>query len=48
MFKELKGFPATIRFLDPPLHEFLPNDHEAQSDSREEDGSAGRKNQPAR
>src|SRR6266481_269635 len=21
MFKELKGYPATIRFLDPPLHE---------------------------
>jgi pyruvate,orthophosphate dikinase len=26
IFKALKGFPATIRFLDPPLHEFLPND----------------------
>ena len=24
MFKALKGRPATIRFLDPPLHEFLP------------------------
>jgi pyruvate,orthophosphate dikinase len=32
MFKELKGFPATIRFLDPPLHEFLPNTHDAQQD----------------
>jgi pyruvate,orthophosphate dikinase len=32
MFKELKGFPATIRFLDPPLHEFLPNDDAAQND----------------
>jgi pyruvate, orthophosphate dikinase len=31
MFKELKGHPATIRFLDPPLHEFLPHDHAAQS-----------------
>jgi pyruvate, orthophosphate dikinase len=31
MFRELKGFPATIRFLDPPLHEFLPHDHAAQS-----------------
>ena len=30
MFKELKGLPATIRFLDPPLHEFLPNDADAQ------------------
>ncbi len=26
IFKALKGFPATIRFLDPPLHEFLPHD----------------------
>ncbi len=32
MFKELKGHPATIRFLDPPLHEFLPHDDAAQSD----------------
>ncbi|HEY0457395.1 MAG TPA: pyruvate, phosphate dikinase [Verrucomicrobiae bacterium] len=32
MFRELKGLPATIRFLDPPLHEFLPHDHAAQSD----------------
>jgi pyruvate,orthophosphate dikinase len=31
MFKELKGLPATIRFLDPPLHEFLPHDHAAQN-----------------
>jgi len=30
IFKELKGLPATIRFLDPPLHEFLPNHREAQ------------------
>src|SRR5882672_3816752 len=30
MFTELKGLPATIRFLDPPLHEFLPHDHAAQ------------------
>ena len=26
MFKELKGLPATIRLLDPPLHEFLPHE----------------------
>ncbi len=26
IFKALKGYPATIRFLDPPLHEFLPHD----------------------
>ena len=32
MFKELKGYPATIRFLDPPLHEFLPHEGAAQND----------------
>ncbi len=32
IFKALKGYPATIRFLDPPLHEFLPNTKEAQMD----------------
>ena len=32
IFKALKGFPATIRFLDPPLHEFLPHTKEQQFD----------------
>ena len=32
IFKALNGFPATIRFLDPPLHEFLPNSKESQMD----------------
>jgi pyruvate, orthophosphate dikinase len=32
IFKALKGFPATIRFLDPPLHEFLPHSKEQQLD----------------
>ncbi len=27
IFEALNGLPATIRLLDPPLHEFLPNDH---------------------
>jgi pyruvate,orthophosphate dikinase len=31
IFKALKGLPATIRFLDPPLHEFLPHDHTQQN-----------------
>ncbi|MDQ6861834.1 MAG: pyruvate, phosphate dikinase, partial [Verrucomicrobiota bacterium] len=31
IFKALKGKPATIRLLDPPLHEFLPQDSGAQS-----------------
>ncbi len=25
LFREMDGYPVTIRFLDPPLHEFLPN-----------------------
>lgn len=29
IFKALKGYPATIRFLDPPLHEFLPHEDAA-------------------
>jgi len=32
IFKALKGFPATIRLLDPPLHEFLPHSKEQQLD----------------
>jgi len=32
IFKELKGLPATIRTLDPPLHEFLPQTAEQQAD----------------
>jgi pyruvate,orthophosphate dikinase len=31
IFKALKGKPATIRLLDPPLHEFLPQDSSAQT-----------------
>ena len=30
IFTALNGLPATIRFLDPPLHEFLPNDQDQQ------------------
>ncbi|MGH8101079.1 MAG: PEP/pyruvate-binding domain-containing protein, partial [Chthoniobacterales bacterium] len=32
IFTELNGLPATIRFLDPPLHEFLPGDHTQQNE----------------
>ena len=28
LYKEMKGYPVTIRFLDPPLHEFVPHDDE--------------------
>jgi len=31
IFKALNGHPATIRLLDPPLHEFLPHDHGSQN-----------------
>jgi len=31
IFKALKGFPATIRLLDPPLHEFVPHDDASQA-----------------
>lgn len=28
LFREMKGFPVTVRLLDPPLHEFLPKTKE--------------------
>lgn len=28
IYEAMEGFPVTIRFLDPPLHEFLPTDKE--------------------
>jgi len=28
IFEAMGGYPVTIRFLDPPLHEFLPTDKE--------------------
>ncbi|KRE64610.1 pyruvate, phosphate dikinase [Paenibacillus sp. Soil750] len=30
IFEEMDGLPVTIRLLDPPLHEFLPNIEELQ------------------
>jgi pyruvate,orthophosphate dikinase len=32
IFTELNGYPATIRLLDPPLHEFLPHTDDQQKD----------------
>src|SRR4051812_17257783 len=32
IFRALNGFPATIRFLDPPLHEFLPHSKDQQAE----------------
>ncbi|MDD5731301.1 MAG: pyruvate, phosphate dikinase [Patescibacteria group bacterium] len=28
LYKEMAGFPVTIRYLDPPLHEFLPHEED--------------------
>ena len=32
MYKALEGRPMTVRYLDPPLHEFLPHTKEQQLD----------------
>ncbi|MFI3291526.1 MAG: pyruvate, phosphate dikinase [Opitutales bacterium] len=31
IFEAMKGYPVTIRLLDPPLHEFLPHDSAARN-----------------
>ncbi len=38
IFEAMKGLPVTIRLLDPPLHEFLPNDAESQAEVARELG----------
>ncbi len=43
IFKALKGFPATIRFLDPPLHEFLPHDAKSQAELAKKIGVSAEK-----
>jgi pyruvate,orthophosphate dikinase len=35
IFREMAGLPVTIRLLDPPLHEFLPNAEELLSELAE-------------
>jgi pyruvate,orthophosphate dikinase len=32
IFKEMDGYPVTIRLVDPPLHEFVPHDREKQEE----------------
>jgi len=45
LFKIMNGMPVTIRFLDPPLHEFLPKEAEKISElSREMNISVERLN----
>ncbi len=38
LFKAMKGYPVTIRLLDPPLHEFLPHEDEEIRELAEEMG----------
>src|SRR5690606_4127276 len=38
IFKAMAGLPVTIRLLDPPLHEFLPNDEASQRQMAERMG----------
>ena len=38
IFTAMKGYPVTIRFLDPPLHEFLPSSEADISSLAEEMG----------
>ena len=38
IYEELEGKPVTIRFLDPPLHEFLPHEDEEIADLAKEYG----------
>lgn len=40
ILKAMDGFGVTIRLLDPPLHEFTPNDHESQTEMAEKLGVA--------
>jgi len=43
IFRALNGHPATIRFLDPPLHEFLPHSPEQQAELAKKMGIAAEK-----
>ncbi|MBL1217640.1 MAG: pyruvate, phosphate dikinase [Planctomycetes bacterium] len=38
IFTAMAGLPVTIRLLDPPLHEFLPQDDKAQNELAEQFG----------
>jgi pyruvate,orthophosphate dikinase len=38
IFKAMAGRPVTIRTLDPPLHEFLPHEHDQQNELAEKLG----------
>lgn len=39
LYREMKGYPVTIRLLDPPLHEFLPKREQLMVDIARADAS---------
>jgi len=43
IFRSMKGLPVTIRLLDPPLHEFLPDKEELDAKLRELEASGDKK-----
>ncbi len=43
IFKAMDGLPVTIRTLDPPLHEFLPNEPAAQKEMADQMGVSASK-----
>ncbi len=43
IFKAMKGLPVTIRLIDPPLHEFLPNDDKSQKEMAQQMGISAEK-----
>lgn len=38
LFREMRGYPVTIRLIDPPLHEFLPTEEEQMKEVAEQIG----------
>jgi len=38
IFEAMDGYPVTVRLLDPPLHEFVPQDEESQKEMADELG----------
>ena len=43
IFEAMDGLPVTIRLLDPPLHEFLPQDEKGQAEVAEQLGITAEK-----
>ncbi len=48
ILKEMRGLPVTIRLLDPPLHEFLPNEEDLMQKIFELKSAGGKASEIAR